>query len=133
MSDFPPDAFVSEILSLHDERDALKAEIAALHADAFGGCGCRFSTDTVASVLVARCAFHIGEIEDRDAEIVRLKAENADLLPMVDADAFMISNLSAEVERLTAVVARWMEWRLPAEGFHIKNCSFDTLPPYREF
>lgn len=40
-------------------------------------------------------------IAARDAEIARLRAEVADLLPMLDADAMTISNQQAEIDRLS--------------------------------
>jgi len=50
-------------------------------------------------------------IAARDAEIARLKAEVADLLPMLDADAMVISTFKAEVQRLTAGIRDAVEGR----------------------
>ncbi len=41
-------------------------------------------------------------LAERDATIAALRAEVADLLPMLDADAMTISNQQAEIDRLRA-------------------------------
>lgn len=63
---------------------------------------CDATTEFIAAANPAAVSALLADLAAKDAEIERLKADNDDLIAGADADAFMLSNANAEIEKLKA-------------------------------